>query len=108
MCNMFHVAITALNIDVYGEWVPSKANVSDIPTRPERMAELVQQGFRWGAGCDTRRPGTIEWAPLALPPHRPGRRGEDENGKVSMPLDEWLEIMIEREKWAPRRSAAWW
>ena len=38
--NMFHVAILALEIEWYGEWVPSKANVADIMTRPHRFHEL--------------------------------------------------------------------
>ena len=31
----------ALGIDWYGEWVPSKANVADIMTRPEGFHELA-------------------------------------------------------------------
>ena len=37
---MFHLAVLALGIEWYGEWVPSKANVADIMTRPERFHEL--------------------------------------------------------------------
>ena len=38
--NMFHVAVLALDIEWYGEWVPSKANIADIMTRPDRFHEL--------------------------------------------------------------------
>ena len=40
MVNAFHLAATALDVDFYHEWVPSKANVADIPTRPDRMHEI--------------------------------------------------------------------
>lgn len=40
--NMHHAACIALNVDWYGEWVPSKANVGDIMTRPERYHELLE------------------------------------------------------------------
>ena len=41
LVNMFHLALIALDIEWYGEWVPSKANVADLLTRPERgMDEL--------------------------------------------------------------------
>ena len=41
LVNMFHVALLALGCKWYGEWVPSKANVADIMTRPERFHELL-------------------------------------------------------------------
>ena len=37
---MFHLAVLALDMEWYGEWVPSKANIADIMTRPERYHEL--------------------------------------------------------------------
>ena len=40
--NMFHVAIIALQCEWYGEWIPSKANPSDIMTRPDRFHELAE------------------------------------------------------------------
>ena len=40
LVNMFHVALLALGCEWYGEWVPSKANLADIMTRPERFHEL--------------------------------------------------------------------
>lgn len=40
MVNAFHLAAVALGVDFYHEWVPSKANVADIPTRPERAREV--------------------------------------------------------------------
>lgn len=42
LINMFHVALLALGVDWYGEWCPSKANVADIMTRPERFHELIE------------------------------------------------------------------
>ena len=39
--NMHHAACIALNVDWYGEWIPSKANIADIMTRPERYDELL-------------------------------------------------------------------
>ena len=38
--NLFHAAVVALEIKWWGEWVPSKANIADIMTRPERFHEL--------------------------------------------------------------------
>ena len=38
--NVFHVAVMALQMRWWGEWVPSAANIADIMTRPERFAEL--------------------------------------------------------------------
>ena len=40
LVNMFHVAILALNIEWWGEWVPSKANPADLRMRPDRFAEF--------------------------------------------------------------------
>ena len=40
--NMHHAACIALNVDWYGEWIPSKANLADIMTRPERYHELLE------------------------------------------------------------------
>jgi hypothetical protein len=42
MVNAFHVAAIALDIDFYHEWCPSKANCSDIPTRPDRLHEIPE------------------------------------------------------------------
>ena len=37
---MFHLALLALDVEWYGEWVPSDANLADIMTRPIRFWEL--------------------------------------------------------------------
>ena len=37
---MFHAQMAALGCLWYGEWVPSKANPADIPTRPDRAHEM--------------------------------------------------------------------
>ena len=42
LVNMFHIALLALNVEWYGEWCPSKANIADIMTRPERFHELLE------------------------------------------------------------------
>ena len=42
LVNLFHVALIALNIQWWGEWVPSKANVADIMTRTSRFHELKE------------------------------------------------------------------
>ena len=36
LVNMFHLALVALNVDWYGEWIPSEANIADLMTRPEK------------------------------------------------------------------------
>ena len=36
LVNMFHLALVALNVDWYGEWVPSEANIADLMTRPDK------------------------------------------------------------------------
>jgi hypothetical protein len=40
MVNVYHVQAAALGAQFWGEWVPSKANPGDIPTRPERAHEM--------------------------------------------------------------------
>ena len=37
MGNLFHLAIAALGIDCWIEWVNSDANIADLPSRPERQ-----------------------------------------------------------------------
>jgi len=46
--NAFHAAIIALQMRWWGERVPSKANIADIMTRPERFHELLA-GLERGA-----------------------------------------------------------
>ena len=46
--NVFHVAVMALRMRWWGEWIPSAANIADIMTRPERFAEL-RAGLEKGA-----------------------------------------------------------
>ena len=64
---MFHVALLALNCDWYGEWVPSKANLADIMTRPERKHELME-GLRKCAWYNAANPEGPEEYELKLPP----------------------------------------
>ena len=40
LVNLFHAQLVALECWFYGEWVPSKANPADVPTRPDRWHEI--------------------------------------------------------------------
>ena len=64
---MFHLALIALGCDWYGEWVPSKANLGDIMTRPERFHELLEglRKYRWYREANPEGPEQYE---LRLPP----------------------------------------
>ena len=49
LVNMFHLAIMALDVEWYGEWVPSKANIADIVSAPRARARpgpQVAQGHQ--------------------------------------------------------------
>ena len=48
LVNMFHAALLALDIEWWGEWIPSKANIADMLTRRDRHAEF----FTGMAGYD--------------------------------------------------------
>ena len=90
LVNLFHVALLALDIEWYGEWVPSKANVSDILTRPERMHELLP-GLRRHFGDDFE----IEDVEFVFPPL----------GKTVGELKEWMREMRARPLTAEGRAA---
>ena len=46
MINLFHLALLALEVEWYGEWVPSDANLADIMTRPEKRGwEVLKEGL---------------------------------------------------------------
>jgi hypothetical protein len=64
---MFHLALIALGCDWYGEWVPSKANLGDIMTRPERFHELLEglRKYQWYREANPEGPEQYE---LKLPP----------------------------------------
>ena len=72
MVNMFHLALIALDCEWYGEWCPSKANIADIMTRPERfhellegLAELPEEMFSELVNCDIVLPPLDEsWTDL--------------------------------------------
>jgi hypothetical protein len=36
LSNMFHTVLAALQVDLWSEWVPSKANIADVPSRPDQ------------------------------------------------------------------------
>ena len=63
---MLHVALLALGCDWYGEWIPSKANLADIMTRPERMHELME-GLRECTWYSVANPEGPEEYNLKLP-----------------------------------------
>ena len=60
LVNLYHVAVVALGCEWWGEWVPSAANLADIPTREKsagRRPAHVRDGgavelppLHWGAG----------------------------------------------------------
>ena len=52
LVNMFHAQCVALGCLGHGEWVPTKANVGDLPSRPERFHEI---------------PGDVVWVRFVLP-----------------------------------------
>ena len=79
LINLFHVACIALDMDWYGEWVPSKANIADLPTRAERAHEI---------------PDGVTRVELELPPAHLTVGG----------LDEWLAAMDARLAAARGRS----
>jgi hypothetical protein len=49
----FHAQLVGLRMRWWGDWVPSKANPADIPTRVDRFSEL---------------PDGVEWVVMVLPP----------------------------------------
>ena len=53
LVNCFHAQVIALRCMYYADWVPSKANPADIPTREERDGEM---------------PPSVERTELVLPP----------------------------------------
>ena len=81
--NLFHAALIALDIEWYGEWVPSEANVADIMTRPERMHELMA-GLKTIFGDDVK----VNKVPFVLPPA----------GKSWESLKEWMRHMRSHAK----------
>ena len=52
LVNLFHAQIAALRCWFYGDWVPSKANPADVPTRAERLHEV---------------PPSATWVEMVLP-----------------------------------------
>ena len=46
LVNLFHLQTVGLRCTVWAEWVPSKANPADIPTRADRSAEM-RATARW-------------------------------------------------------------
>eukprot|EP00900_Chrysochromulina_parva_P009534 jgi/Chrpa1/18582/Chrysochromulina_OHIO_Genome00025611-RA len=52
LVNLFHAQMAALHCWFYGDWVPSKANPADVPTRAERAHEM---------------PPSASWIDMVLP-----------------------------------------
>jgi hypothetical protein len=46
LVNVLHAQLVGLRAHVWWEWVPSKANPADIPTRPERAGEMSAAAVR--------------------------------------------------------------
>ena len=82
---MFHLALVALRCDWYGEWIPSKANLGDIMTRPERYHELLEglRRYEWYRRVNPEGPEEYE---LKLPPL----------GDSMEQLREWMRAMRAR------------
>ena len=68
LVNMFHLALLALDVEWYGEWIPSKANVADIMTRVERFGELLEGLEKLEGYCEANPCGPADyelvWPPL--------------------------------------------
>ena len=54
MVNAFHLQVAGLKANVYFDWVPSKANIADLPSRPSKAANaqlsLALRGFDSSTG----------------------------------------------------------
>ena len=61
LTNAFHLALARLQCSVWLDWVPSKANVADLPSRDEDMALLSALE---GAGLE----GAFDEVEFRLPP----------------------------------------
>ena len=46
MANMYHLAVAANNADVWHEWVPSAANIADVPTKKEHAQWHLLAGMQ--------------------------------------------------------------
>jgi hypothetical protein len=46
LVNAFHAQVVGLRCMTWKEWVPSKANPSDIPTRTKREGEMPKSAIR--------------------------------------------------------------
>ena len=64
---MFQMTLIALECEWYEEWIPSKANLADIVTRPERFNELLEGLCRFGWYREAN-PGGPRWCALRMPP----------------------------------------
>ena len=79
MVNAFFLQMAGLRAHVYFDWVPSKANIADLPSRdaiPELLAELAGLRIAHAESHELVVPGLAEWnADLALWATRPRRAG---------------------------------
>ena len=77
MVNAFFLQMAGLRAHVYFDWVPSKANIADLPSRdaiPELLAELAGLRIAHTESHELVVPGLAEWnADLALWATRPRR-----------------------------------
>jgi len=62
--NVFYLQMMSLRASVYFDWVPSKDNIADLPSRyayDERKYELSHHTLRGGLPDVLRVPGVAEW-----------------------------------------------
>ena len=67
--NMLHSVDAALRVDCYYEWVPSAANIADIPSRDPRTRTSTCVGIMARLGATRRAlrlPLQVQWRDLTL------------------------------------------
>ena len=67
--NMLHSVDAALRVDCYYEWVPSAANIADIPSRDPRTRTSTCVGIMARLGATRRAlrlPSQVQWRDLTL------------------------------------------
>ena len=69
LVNALHLALAALQMQTWFEWVPSKENVADVPSREDSDLELIE--ILEGAGLE----GAFDEVEFVFPPIQGYRRG---------------------------------
>jgi hypothetical protein len=71
MANAVQMALCGLDVRAHFEWVPSDANISDIPSRVDSISEMDQDERKvW---TELGLPGEGEWDAMRFPPPRAAR-----------------------------------